>query len=98
MAPVETPSPKQRGCARTTDIFVGRARASGARPLLDHPERSIGDVARIAPPALVTKGTNSRLAVRRLVNVLGRAPGRRTARDADTRGLERQWYRIPDSQ
>jgi hypothetical protein len=77
------PSPKQRGCACTTDIFVGRARASGARPLLDHPERSIGDVARIAPPALVTKGTNSRLVDRRLVNVLGRAPRRRTARDAD---------------
>jgi len=67
LAPVETPSPKQRGCARTTDIFVGRARASGARPLLDHPERSIGDVARIAPRTLVTKGTNSRLVDRRLV-------------------------------
>ncbi|MGH2668764.1 MAG: alpha/beta fold hydrolase [bacterium] len=40
-------------------------------PLLDHPERSIGDLARITAPALVTKGTRSTPLDRRLVEVLG---------------------------
>ena len=48
---------------RTTLSWLG--------PLLDHPERSIDELARIAAPALVTKGTNSTPADRRLVDVLG---------------------------
>lgn len=49
-----------------------RATLSWLGPLLDHPERSIDDLARIASPALVTKGTNSTLVDRRLVDVLGK--------------------------
>lgn len=48
-----------------------RATLSWLSPLLEHPERSIDDLARIAAPALVTKGTNSTTVDRRLVDVLG---------------------------
>ena len=48
-----------------------RATLSWLSPLLDHPERSINDLARIVRPVLVTKGTNSTLVDRRLVDVLG---------------------------
>ncbi|HEX7171281.1 MAG TPA: alpha/beta hydrolase [Candidatus Limnocylindria bacterium] len=48
-----------------------RATLSWISPLLDHPERSIDDLARIAAPALVTKGTKSTPVDRRLVDVLG---------------------------
>ena len=48
-----------------------RATLSWLRPLLDHPERSIDDLERIAAPTLVTKGTNSTPVDRRLVDVLG---------------------------
>jgi pimeloyl-ACP methyl ester carboxylesterase len=48
-----------------------RMTLSWLSPLLEHPERSIDDLARIAAPALVTKGTNSTPVDRRLVDVLG---------------------------
>jgi pimeloyl-ACP methyl ester carboxylesterase len=48
-----------------------RATLSWLSPLLEHPERSIDDLARIAAPALVTKGTDSTPVDRRLVDVLG---------------------------
>jgi pimeloyl-ACP methyl ester carboxylesterase len=48
-----------------------RATLSWLRPLLDHPERSLDDLARIAAPALLTKGTNSAMIDRRVVDVLG---------------------------
>jgi pimeloyl-ACP methyl ester carboxylesterase len=48
-----------------------RTTLSWLSPLLDHPGRSIDDLARIAAPTLVTKGTNSTPVDRRLVDVLG---------------------------
>lgn len=48
-----------------------RATLSWLSPLLDHPERSVDDLARIGSPALVTKGTNSSPIDRRVVDVLG---------------------------
>lgn len=48
-----------------------RATLSWLSPLLDHPERSIDDLARIAAPALVTKGTDSTPIDRRVVDILG---------------------------
>jgi pimeloyl-ACP methyl ester carboxylesterase len=48
-----------------------RATLSWLSPLLDHPERSIDDLARIAAPTLVTKGTHSTPIDRRVVDVLG---------------------------
>jgi pimeloyl-ACP methyl ester carboxylesterase len=48
-----------------------RATLSWLSPLLDHPERSIDDLARIAAPTLVTKGTDSTPVDRRVVDVLG---------------------------
>lgn len=48
-----------------------RATLSWLSPLLDHPERSIDDLERIAAPTLVTKGTDSTPIDRRLVDVLG---------------------------
>jgi pimeloyl-ACP methyl ester carboxylesterase len=48
-----------------------RATLSWLSPLLDHPERSIDDLGRIAAPTLLTKGTQSTAVDRRLVDVLG---------------------------
>lgn len=48
-----------------------RATLSWLSPLLEHPERSIDDLAWILAPVLVTKGTNSTPVDRRLVDVLG---------------------------
>lgn len=48
-----------------------RATLSWLSPLLDHPERSIEDLGRIAAPTLVTKGTDSTPLDRRVVDVLG---------------------------
>jgi len=48
-----------------------RTTLSWVSPLLDHAERSIDDLGRIAAPALVTKGTSSTPLDRRLVDVLG---------------------------
>ena len=48
-----------------------RATLSWLGPLLDNPERSIDDLARISAPVLVTKGTSSTLVDRRVVDVLG---------------------------
>ena len=48
-----------------------RATLSWLSPLLEHPERSVGDLARITALALVTKGTESTPVDRRLVDVLG---------------------------
>lgn len=47
-----------------------RTTLSWLSPLLEHPERSIEDLARIGAPALVTKGTNSPEVERRVVDVL----------------------------
>jgi len=60
---------------RTTLSWLG--------PLLDHPERSIDDLARIAAPALVTKGTNSTPVDRRLVDVLGERLSNAEVREFD---------------
>jgi pimeloyl-ACP methyl ester carboxylesterase len=48
-----------------------RATLSWLSPLLDHPERTIGDLERIAAPTLLTKGTNSTSLDRHVVDVLG---------------------------
>ncbi len=49
-------------------------------PLLDHPERSLDDLGRIAAPTLVTKGTESTPLDRRVVDVLGeRLPNARVS-------------------
>jgi pimeloyl-ACP methyl ester carboxylesterase len=48
-----------------------RATLSWLSPLLDHSARSVDDLARIAAPVLVTKGTSSTPIDRRLVDVLG---------------------------
>ena len=48
-----------------------RATLSWLSPLLDPPERSIDDLARIAAPVLVTKGRDSTTVDRSLVDVLG---------------------------
>jgi pimeloyl-ACP methyl ester carboxylesterase len=51
--------------------FEHRAALSWLAPLLDHPSRSIDDLARIGAPTLLTKGTASSPVDRRLVDVLG---------------------------
>lgn len=48
-----------------------RTTLSWLSPLLDRPERSIGDLQRITAPALLTKGTDSTAPDRRIVDVLG---------------------------
>lgn len=48
-----------------------RMTLSWLSPLLDHPERSVAELARITAPVLVTKGASSTRLDRRLVDVLG---------------------------
>lgn len=58
-----------------------RATLSWLSPLLDHPERSIDDLVRIAAPTLVTKGSDSTPVDRRLVDVLGERLPNATVRE-----------------
>jgi pimeloyl-ACP methyl ester carboxylesterase len=60
-----------------------RATLSWLSPLLDHPERSLGDLARIAAPTLLTKGTDSTPVDRRVVDVLGERLPNATVREFD---------------
>lgn len=48
-----------------------RATLSWLSPLLDHPDRSIDELARITAPVLLTKGTASTVVDRRVVDALG---------------------------
>lgn len=52
-------------------------------PLLDRSERSVDDLARIAAPALVTKGTRSTPVDRRVVDVLGESLSNAVVREFD---------------
>lgn len=62
LAPVETPSPTERGCAWTTDIFVGRAGASST------PARGSPGAVDRPPP----EGRSARTGACRLVDLASR--------------------------